>query len=603
MSESRVRIGSEGALSADDVARRTFATSRRGFDPSDVRGFLEAVAGELRRLHQRIEELEGPGSGGPAPAHHESTAAPALDIATLTTALGEETARVLRTAQEAAVDVRARAEEGAARALAEAHDEAARIRAAAETLLAQRTEEADAMAAKLRAEVETEVGALKSRAESETEAAIQAAIERGREMVGEAQAARERMLTDLARRRRTALGQLEMLRAGRDRLLAAYQSVRSSLEEVTAQLEQADDGAPEIGTWSAVAEHAVAEHAVAELAPPPAAPTTELAPPEPDAVAVPPVAVQPPAPAVAPEPVTPGDAMPVAALPDEAVGAPPSSPEPATGNVDELFARMRADRAESTVKALETLADPHEAPPEAQPDAVSSDGPPVSDTDEGLLQRRDELVNPLASELTKKLKRLLQDEQNVVLDRLRTRKGKLTADSILSEVGTHAGPYAKEALRILEQAQRAGADLAASVGDTHQAAAPEGDALRALADGLAFELLEPLRQRLERSISEGGDDQSAATDAVNSAYREMKSRRIERAVGDRLTGALTLGMAQVLPAGTPVRWLVDDADGPCPDCDDNALAGALPLGEAFPTGQVGPPAHPGCRCLLGPPSA
>jgi hypothetical protein len=49
-----------------------------------------------------------------------------------------------------------------------------------------------------------------------------------------------------------------------------------------------------------------------------------------------------------------------------------------------------------------------------------------------------------------------------------------------------------------------------------------------------------------------------------------------------------------------VRWVVDDIDGPCPDCDDNALAGPTPLGQPFPTGQVAPPAHPGCRCVLAP---
>ena len=49
-----------------------------------------------------------------------------------------------------------------------------------------------------------------------------------------------------------------------------------------------------------------------------------------------------------------------------------------------------------------------------------------------------------------------------------------------------------------------------------------------------------------------------------------------------------------------MRWVVDDVDGPCPDCDDDALAGLLPKGEEFPTGQTYPPAHSGCRCLLVP---
>jgi hypothetical protein len=35
-----------------------------------------------------------------------------------------------------------------------------------------------------------------------------------------------------------------------------------------------------------------------------------------------------------------------------------------------------------------------------------------------------------------------------------------------------------------------------------------------------------------------------------------------------------------------------------PDCLDNALAGPLAFGEAFPTGHTHPPAFEGCRCLL-----
>ena len=48
------------------------------------------------------------------------------------------------------------------------------------------------------------------------------------------------------------------------------------------------------------------------------------------------------------------------------------------------------------------------------------------------------------------------------------------------------------------------------------------------------------------------------------------------------------------------RWVVDDGGAPCPDCDDNALAGPVPHGSEFPTGDLHPPAHPGCRCLAAP---
>ena len=63
-----------------------------------------------------------------------------------------------------------------------------------------------------------------------------AARERGREMVGEAQAVRERVLRDLAVRRKRARQQVEKLNAGRERLLQAYDVVRSTVDEATDEL-------------------------------------------------------------------------------------------------------------------------------------------------------------------------------------------------------------------------------------------------------------------------------------------------------------------------------------------------------------------------------
>src|SRR5919198_1463926 len=72
------------------------------------------------------------------------------------------------------------------------------------------------------------------------EAEIEAARSRGKEMVGEAQAVRERLLTDLARRRRIGQTQVEQLRAGRERLIEAYRVVRRTLDEVTEELSVAE---------------------------------------------------------------------------------------------------------------------------------------------------------------------------------------------------------------------------------------------------------------------------------------------------------------------------------------------------------------------------
>src|SRR5437660_524468 len=97
--ETRIVITSEPTMGPDDVARHAFNTAFRGFDPSEVRAFLQRVADELsaardreRELRRRLEEAE------------RSPAGP-LDEAMLTAALGEETARVLRSAREAAAEI------------------------------------------------------------------------------------------------------------------------------------------------------------------------------------------------------------------------------------------------------------------------------------------------------------------------------------------------------------------------------------------------------------------------------------------------------------------------------------------------------------------
>lgn len=44
------------------------------------------------------------------------------------------------------------------------------------------------------------------------------------------------------------------------------------------------------------------------------------------------------------------------------------------------------------------------------------------------------------------------------------------------------------------------------------------------------------------------------------------------------------------------RWITDG--NPCAVCDENSLAGAIPIDEDFPSGDDEPTAHPNCRCYL-----
>jgi hypothetical protein len=81
-------------------------------------------------------------------------------------------------------------------------------------------------------------------------------------------------------------------------------------------------------------------------------------------------------------------------------------------------------------------------------------------------------------------------------------------------------------------------------------------------------------------------------------YREARSQRIEPLAVDTLTAVHAEAGWTVAPEGTSFRWIAEDLGGPCPDCDDNVLAGPVTKGEEFPTGQLFPPAHQGCHCLL-----
>nr|MDA8046964.1 hypothetical protein [Actinomycetota bacterium] len=122
-----------------------------------------------------------------------------------------------------------------------------------------------------------------------------------------------------------------------------------------------------------------------------------------------------------------------------------------------------------------------------------------------------------------------------------------------------------------------------------------------LATECGSSIVDALRRRLEQAIdSAAGEDQAVLVESVGAAYREWKTQRIERLAGDVLSAAFARGTWRAAPDDAWFRWVVDDADGPCPDCDDDALAGTIPKSEAFPTGQHHPPAHSGCRCLLVP---
>ena len=203
------------------VGSAQFTVTRRGFDTEEVRDFLRSVSAELGRLQERERFLESElramqtrGMSGPG----------VLDEETVTALLGEETARVLTVAREAAAQMRVRAAEAAERLVREANSDAIRVR-----------EDAD-----------IETSRRRSDAASDVEAELELAKQQGREMVNEAREYREKVLSELARRRELARQQIEQLIHSRDRLVNAFDRARLAANDVVGDLDEFDDLSNEV---------------------------------------------------------------------------------------------------------------------------------------------------------------------------------------------------------------------------------------------------------------------------------------------------------------------------------------------------------------------
>ena len=618
MPEDRVTIASTARLHPDEVARRTFATARRGFEPAEVRSFLEAVAREMAAAADREVEMRR----AVADADHRA-ANPVLDEATLTAALGQETARVLRSAHDAAADLLARAESDATRMRTEAHEEVEQLQRRVEQTTTERAAQADAAANELRRRAQEEATARLESARLEAEALVGQARAECRAMVHEAQELRTRVLADLGRRRRVLHSQIEQLRAGRERLAETIGDVRHAVDSITDELFRAEDEAR-------LAAEAAGRHAAQE----------ELAEPAPaEAVRVDLVIDDLAEPGAETQRRTvdelfarlraeadvPGDAAveeapgstgslsdltqhgaakadkvekkadrrtPAGPAPKQApaqdAGAAASSRSPGRGGVP--------TRTVSRGRPLEAPTATNGAPVEVAAEGPVSGGDAAGEEDEPssprdpVVVQRDEVLMPVVSALARRLKRALQDDQNDILDRLRAKGG--WAPGVLPDEDDHAQRYLKAVTDRLTEAARAGATFAGGKAD-------EAPGVDDVAAELASGIVVPLRRRLEgEGPSVEAGDEAALVELVGAAFREWKGARTERLAADQAVFAFARAAVTAVPRGTALRWVVNDDAPECPDCDDNALAGPVPSGDAFPTGHVHPPAHAGCRCLL-----
>jgi DivIVA domain-containing protein len=624
MGDDQIVNSAGQAITPETVVSRSFSAAFRGYHPTEVRQFLKNVSDELAAAGVREVELRRSLQEALAKAAH-----PDLDEATLTTVLGEHAAKLLASARETAASITEDARRQADELVRDAESRVARMRHEADGLMARRVAEADASAA-----------SIQRAAEVEAVSRIEQATQQGKDMVAEARAVRERMLGDLSRRRRSAQLQIEQLRAARDRLVAAYDVVRRTVDEATAELDAAEPEARLAAEAVARRAEEVDDAIAAEQWSPPARPEREREPepalvgaaagparresresPAPatslfrrlDRSSLPPAPPERPhlrpqtvagaaagrAPAV-PGPPPPAPRVPVAPPPEPpamtAVSELATSEVPVvtadgpSNDVKELFARIRADRVGPDVDHAPPVAVEPPTPAPATLDPVVG---------ESALEGRDELLDNVEAGLTRALKRVLGDEQNQVLDGLR-RLGASAGLAVLPDPDTQTAGYRDAAIPWLQQAVRAGVGFVSDPpsGPEPEAATPP---VQGEAGALARDLVEPLRDRLARALEHGADadDPAVTAESFRATYRQWKVEQVEAAARHHVVTAFNLGAFAATPDGAVLQWLVDD-DGHCPDCDDNALAGGTAKGQPFPTGQLHPPAHPGCRCLLVP---
>jgi hypothetical protein len=249
--------------------------------------------------------------------------------------------------------------------------------------------------------------------------------------------------------------------------------------------------------------------------------------------------------------------------------------------VENLFARLReatVDKAASNAVSGGKVVEPRKSTKKVEV---------VEET--ATFAKRDEVLAPVVVAMSRKLKRVLADEENEVLEYLRGKKNALTVDAMVGEQEVHAKRYG-DAISEDIMAAAKGAAKSAKVTDV----IPTVDVL------IGVQLVKPLRDRLAKAIEQNGTDRVAMAKALRGVYRQWKSQHIDEQVDDIACLSYSRGFFAGVKPGTQVCWMVDPNGPECPDAEDNSLAGSIALGKEFPTGNLHPLAHAGCRCLLAP---
>ena len=555
------RILSTTRQSSAEITRMNFTTVRKGgLDPHEVRLHLESAAREMGHLETRIRELQEQLSES-----QRRAANPTFDEATLATALGAQSAAILRSAHEEAGRVTAEAQERSAVMFTESQQRSAAQLIDAQERATALISEAEGTAAQVERDARLGAERLIESAKVNGEALVERAREQGRAMVDQANDARRAVLNDLAVKRKALHLQIEQLRAARDSLSAFIASIGDQVDGLIDSLNTSDENA-RLAALEVLRRPVTPEPTEEELLA--GTPLRE----------VPDVATT-----TSHDEHALGEA-PIASKGRRRVRAEVAAEESlleddpsGTDVVNEIFARLRKATLEERGAS---------APAPKKHVVAAKPATPVGE----LFSRRDDALAESLTVLTRRVKRALQDDQNVMLDRLRDVTAMITTE--LEDEHAQRARYADAALDALADAAAAGIQFAHGEGALASTNVSRA-AIDECATDLAVTVVLALRKRI---LSDGSGD---GPERVNAAYREWRGARVERLCTDFARRAFHLGVVAA-SSGSNVRFFVSPSDPPCDACALDAASGERPAGQAFPSSSTYPPLHAGCACTVAP---
>jgi hypothetical protein len=293
----------------------------------------------------------------------------------------------------------------------------------------------------------------------------------------------------------------------------------------------------------------------------------------------------------------------------------PSFVKKSVPEVDDIFAKLRAGSTAKVAEKVDAVSSPalpisktsKEAPAvvEAKPEKTRTKADKkakkvaVIAADPARFQARDEALSEQVVTLARKLKRVLADEQNDVLQHLRLKKSSLEIDAVFGTPAEQAQRYAGAIAEEAMASASAGAKSVKSSGGSGRRVTQKAITDHTTATVVGG-LVAAFREEARIAIGEAEGDREILSGLMRDVYRKWKMELIDSHVDDIACSAYSKGAYLALEPGATISWMVDPVAECCSECEDNSLAGAVTRGDDFPAGHPHPPAHPGCRCLVSP---